>query len=141
PRLQFLVVERLLEIVVGPRVKALDHVLLTIPAREENDVGVRLACCLSHSPADLYAVEAWHHPIEERDRRRFWCLERAPGLIPVLREDDLVSPGGERALEQVTGEARVLSEQNPHGRSLADERETNTRRVRLRALTASQVIR
>src|SRR5205814_8984247 len=91
-RLQLRVVERLLQVVVRARLQAVHDVLLLVLAREQDDVDVGLARGLAHAAADLEAVEARHHPVEQRDARAVGRLQRAPGLLAVLGEYDLVSP-------------------------------------------------
>src|SRR6185503_2356006 len=112
---QLHVVERLAQVVVGPRGQAAHDVLALVLSGEEDDVDARLSRGLAHALADLHPVRPRHHPVQERDARRVGALEDAPGRVAVLREHDLVAPLREDLLQEDPDHARILGEQDSHG--------------------------
>ena len=72
--LQFLGIEGLDDVVVGPRVHSLHQFDLLAFRRQQQYVGVPLACSFAQHAADLDAFDVWHHPIDDapvEERFRF----------------------------------------------------------------------
>ena len=117
PYPQFVVAERLGEVIVGARIHALHQVLRVGPRGQQHDVNVRLASRAAHPAADLHSVQPRHHPIQNRQPRRVLRLQDLPGFLPVARRYGLISPFPQNVAQHRQENRVVFGYQDPQPRT------------------------
>src|SRR5580704_13840834 len=88
---QLAFVERLGQIVVSPRLQALDQILFAIFGGCQEDVLVRSAILFSNLATYFHAIGFRHHPVKNEQLRRWVLLQSLPGECAIFRQRDPVS--------------------------------------------------
>jgi hypothetical protein len=96
---QLLGIERFDQIIVRSRIEAGDDVRAAVSRRQQDDVHVRVPLVLSDPPAQLGAVGARHHPVQNRHRDPTVLVDDSPRLLAVACDDDIKTPALERTGE------------------------------------------
>jgi len=99
PGLEFLRVERLRQVIVGPGFEPFHHAFLGIFRCQEQKVGIRFGTQLAQGAAHVDPILSRHHPVKERHTRRVGSLQRFPRSVAVFDGNHLVSPFQQKSLE------------------------------------------
>lgn len=112
--LQFVVVGRFDEVVVGAGLHAVDEIFALGARGEHDDVGIVFAVELADLLADFGAAEAGHHPVEDGDAGGVFFLEDAPGVAAGSGGNDVVSPSLQDGFEGAARDYVVVGDENFH---------------------------
>jgi ketosteroid isomerase-like protein len=111
---QFLGVDRFDHVVVGAGVEPGDEIGATGAPGEQQHVNARELRCPTNPSANLDAVEAGHHPIENREVWRGTGRQQLPGRCSVAGGNDLDAHLLERAAQNGRRNRIVVGNQRPH---------------------------
>ncbi len=115
PQLELAHVDGLGQVVVGAGLEGLDDVGLALLRRQQQDVAVLALRGRAQAPADLDAVEAGHHPVEQHQPRRVVALKDRPGLLPVGHDGRVVPPTLEVHRQQAPHDAVIVGDEDSPG--------------------------
>jgi hypothetical protein len=116
PSPQFLGVDRLDHVVVGAGVQSGHEIRAAAAAGEKEHIHPRQRRVLSDAPADLEAIDAGHHPVDDREVRGQSARERLPRHRAVGSAGHVYSPALQRAAQNRSRDWIIVGHQCSHPR-------------------------
>ena len=114
---QLVRMEGLGEVIVRSGIHAFHQILGSRPRGQQQDVEVRFARDGAHAAADLNAIEAGHHPIEDRQPRSIRTFDDLPCLNSIVGHHRLVAPVAQHAADDGLEHGIILGHQDSKRRA------------------------
>jgi hypothetical protein len=95
---------------IGTGFEAFHHTFLGVLRRQQENVGVRVGPQLPQGSADVDAVLAGHHPIEQGHARGIRRFQHFPSGVAILGRNHAVSPLREQGLKHAARDRFVIGD-------------------------------